>query len=173
MTRLVLPIIAVAVLLSACEPTWFAVEVKASEVCIVDMSVIFPPRELSSEMETSIAEDDLGVELSEALEIDIEVSSVAMAPSDGADLGFAEQIGIEIASMDDPALPRVTLVELRAGLEAPEGGLYGEPEGRVDVTAYIQASNLIFNFELQGELPEVPVAATMDLCLDITASYSE
>jgi hypothetical protein len=137
------------------------------------MSVIFPPRELSSEMETSIAEDDLGVELSEALEIDIEVSSVAMAPSDGADLGFAEQIGIEIASMDDPALPRVTLVELRAGLEAPEGGLYGEPEGRVDVTAYIQASNLIFNFELQGELPEVPVAATMDLCLDITASYSE
>lgn len=162
------------VLLAACEPTWFSVKLEASEVCVVDMSVVFPPREVATEMQAMLTEDDLGVNLSDALELDISVANVAMAPNAaGADLGFAEEVGIQIGGMDDPALPLISLVSLRGGVEAPSGGLYGEPITPVDITAYIQASNVVFNFELAGELPEQPVAANMDLCLDVVAGYSE
>ena len=165
--------IAIGLLTSACEPTWFALKVEASEVCVVDMQVVFPPRELATEMETSISEDDLGVNLSDALEIDIAVASVAMIPDVGGDLSFADQIGIKIGSMEDPTLPLMSLVELRGGGDAPAGGLYGEPDAHVDVSAYIQASDVVFNFNLEGQLPELPVAATMDLCLDVVAGYEK
>lgn len=165
--------VAIAAAAGACEPTWFAVEVQATEVCVVEMPVVFPPAALATEMETSITRDDLGLDIHEALDLDIAVSSAAMAPAAGADLDFADQIDIRIASLNDPELPLVPLVELSASDLAPEGGLYGEPEDRVDVTAYIQASDVVFELELAGGLPELPVAATLDLCLDITASYSE
>jgi hypothetical protein len=168
------PLLLVATLvLGACEPTWFSVKIEASEVCVVDMSVVFPPRDLATEMQATLSEDDLGINLSEAIDLDITVSSVVMTPTDGADLSFAEEVGIEIGSMDDPALPLVSLVQLRSGAEAPAGGLYGEPDTLVDVTAYIEASDVVFNFELTGELPELPVQAGMDLCLDVVAGYSE
>ena len=173
--NLTTPLVATAAALfaSGCEPTWFAVEIEATEVCVVDMPVVFPPAELTTSMQTSISQDDLGVNLSEAIDLEIEVASVAMAPAAQSDLRFAGEVNIRMASAEDATLPVVSLVKLSESELAPAGGLYGEPESRIDVTAYIQASDVVFEFELAGGLPKNAVPARMDLCVDITAGYSE
>jgi hypothetical protein len=170
------PLLAIAfasALAAGCEPSFFAVHVEATEVCLVELGVAFPGLGPDAVLETSIVEDELGLPLVDGVELDIELSSVTLAPAGAMqDLTFIDRLSIELDGGDEESeLPPLPLVELGPDHRVPGGALYGEPPGGVDVTAYVEAGELFLGFELAGDLPSEPWQATMDLCLDIEAAY--
>ena len=171
-------VLSLGILLSACEMSYFAADVQASEVCVVDMTVSFPAvppvvgmSDVTTQLETTIGEDDLGIQLSDELELDVGVLSVALAPLTGvADLAFVEEIAVTVGA-EESDIPSTLVVQLTASDRIGNGGLYSEPEEAVDVTAHIRAGELVMDFDLSGELPDQAWEANIDLCLAADAGY--
>lgn len=158
--------------LCACDGGWLSVEVESREVCVVDLDVTFPPGSAVTSMQTTLGEDDLGIQLDESVQLDVEVASVLLVPNQGIEnLEFVDRLAIELGGAEEASLPTLSLIELGPQHRGPDGALFAEPSVQVDVTSYVSAGELSFAFDLQGQLPEQVWRATMDLCLGVTASY--
>ena len=156
--------------------SYFAAEVEAQEVCIIDMGVAFPSRseapdgDFASVFETRVGEEDLGVRLSEDLEVDVQILSVAVAPLTNVDdLSFIDRMSVSVGA-DGSVIPPTLVVDMTAD-HLSGGALYGEPAEKVDVTAHIRAGELVMDFEIAGSLPETDWEANVDLCMSTRAKY--
>jgi len=178
MKRTILPLVFLASTASACEMSYFAADIQASEVCVTNMAVAFPGvpaavgmGELATSLETSVGKEDLGIQLSEDLDVDVAVLSVGLAPRLGVtDLAFVNELAV-IVSAEESGLPSTLVVQLGAGDRMGDGALYAEPDDAVDVSAHIRAGELVMDFELSGELPETEWEANIDLCMSAGAGY--
>ena len=157
--------------------SYFAAEIESGEICIVDMAVEFPgvpaapSASIETELQTALGEDDLGIQLSEDLEIDVGVVSVALSPSAGiANLDFVDHMAITVGAAESP-IPNTLVVSLSKDDRLDDGALYAQPASAVDVSAHIRAGELVLDFAISGELPKASWQATTDLCLSAAAGY--
>jgi hypothetical protein len=136
---------------AACEPVLFSAEIEASEVCISGLEVYFPP---SGELATTarpLSAEDLGAAIADQLDFEIDVLEIGLR-SDEKDLSTIEHIGINLTPTD------------------PAAALPNQP---VDITVYIESSEILFGFQVVDPTATAAWAGTMDLCVHTRGAFTQ
>lgn len=168
-------LLATAVFASGCDPVLFSAEVDAPEICISGLRVPFPPSGYTGNTDHPISGESLGFPDSEDLELDVSVRSVGIAPTVGVDnLDFLDGLSVSAVPVDlNSDLDEVMLVEMSDADHVGDGSMYAEPEQPVNIADHLRGGDILFKFDLSGDLPDFVWETEMDLCVHAKASYTK
>jgi hypothetical protein len=171
------PVLVPALALAAgCDPVLFSAELDAPEVCISGLEVPFPPSGYTGDTDRPINSGMLGVPQSKDFDLNIEVTSIRLAPTSGvSDLDFVHELRVSAVAAG-PAAHRgdeVTLIEMDDSSRMDDGSMFAEPEVAPDIADLLMSGDVIFRFDLSGELPDDLWRANMDLCAHAVAQISQ
>jgi hypothetical protein len=168
-----LPVISLA---SGCDPSMFSAQVEAPEICVTGLAFSVPAAAGEAVADQPLSLADLGLELLGEVAgepaLEVEVLGVGLVPGAGVtNLQFLDALRVRAVATEDLALPPLDVVEMNRGDHMSNGAIYAEPEHRVDLARHLRAGGLALAIELEGELPQVAWGSTLELCVQVVASY--
>jgi hypothetical protein len=159
---------------TGCDLPVLAVDLQVPALCVDGLDVAFPPGGADLGLtERSLSIDDLAADLPDDVELDVAIISTGLIPDDGmGDLGFLDRLGIRMAPVE-PAdgLPEISLVELDRDDHEADGAMRAAPSDPIDIAAYLEETEVVFAFEIDGDLPAEAWRGHMDLCVQVRARY--
>lgn len=159
-----------ALLASAgCSLDLLVVRAEVEELCIVDLEVEFPAAPDGSMISDVLEEDALRLHLGDDVSARLEVIGIGVWVTDPADRpAILDHARVALGA---EGLPEVVVAE-HAGALASEG-FYLDSDAGVDLAAYLRAPRAALTLGLQGELPDRPWQATVDVCLAGELGYRQ
>jgi hypothetical protein len=162
-------------LAAGCDPVLFSAEVDAPEICISGLRVPFPPSGYTGSTDHPIAGEDLGFPDGDDFEIDVSVRSVGIIPTVGVDdLSFIDALSVRAVPADPASdLGDLMLVEMNDANHMNDGSMYAEPREPANIADHLRGGDVLFKFDLAGDLPDVLWETEMDLCVHAVARYEK